>query len=39
MNRSERDLDKLNDAENKTEDPYWSYTHRDDVENRPLTDR
>jgi hypothetical protein len=39
MNRGERDLDKLNDSENNTEAPYWSFTHRDDAENQPLTDK
>jgi hypothetical protein len=39
MNHGERDLDKINDAENNTEAPNWSFTHRDDAENQPLTDR
>jgi hypothetical protein len=39
VNRGERDLDKIDAEENRTEDPYWSYTHRDDVENQRLKDR
>jgi hypothetical protein len=39
MNRGERDLDKLNDSENNTEAPLWNFTHRDDAQNLPLTDR
>jgi hypothetical protein len=39
MHRGERDLDKLDAEENKTEEPYWSYTHTDDVKNQALRDK